>query len=218
MKIWFHSLLSNSLNRLIANIYMASLHFLWLNRAKFPISSEKFYRAWGKRLFSFSELLSRNYRRWKLTKGGAKIHELAEIGEAKIVGAKNHLSVGSLSFIGKVDLALHCAVTIGERVCINDGVQILSASHDVLDAKWNHVSAEILIEDYAWIGTNAIILPGVRIGRGAVVGAGAVVSKSVAPGAIVVGNPAKPISKSRCEALDYNPCEFLVANRAWLLG
>ena len=75
-----------------------------------------------------------------------------------------------------------------------------------------------MIEDYAWIGTGAMILPGVCIGRGAVFGAGAVVSKSVAPGAIVVGNPAKPISKSRCEIFDYNPCEFLAANRAWLVG
>ena len=58
----------------------------------------------------------------------------------------------------------------------------------------------------------------VRIGRGAVVGARAVVSKSVPPGAIVVGNPARPVPKSRCEEFSYNPCEFLAANRAWLLG
>jgi acetyltransferase-like isoleucine patch superfamily enzyme len=197
---------------------MASLSFLWVNRAKFPIHSKKFYRAWGKRIFSFSELYSRNYRRWELMRGGAIIDELAEIGEAKIDGPKKHLSIGTLSFIGKATIALHCAVTIGERVCINDGVQILSASHNVSDPKWSLACAEIRIEDYAWIGTSAIILPGVHIGRGAVIGAGAVVSKSVAAGAIVVGNPARPISKSRCEILDYNPCEFLAANRAWLLG
>lgn len=197
---------------------MASLHFLWVNRAKFSFSSGRFYKAWGKRLFSLAELSGRNYQRWKLQRGGARIHELAEIGEANIEGLRHYLSIGALSFIGKAHIALHCAVTIGERVCINDGVRILSASHDVSDPQWRQVHAEIVLEDYAWIGTDAIILPGVRIGRGAVVGAGAVVSKSVAPGTIVVGNPARPIFKSRCATFDYNPCEFLAANRAWLVG
>jgi maltose O-acetyltransferase len=76
----------------------------------------------------------------------------------------------------------------------------------------------IVIEDFVWIGTGAIILPGVRLGHGSVIGAGAVVSKSVPKSAIVVGNPAKSIQKTRCENLNYNPCEFLAENRAWLMG
>ena len=51
-----------------------------------------------------------------------------------------------------------------------------------------------------------------------VIGARAVVSKSVEAGAIVVGNPAKPVNRIRCNELNYNPCEFLAANRAWLVG
>jgi maltose O-acetyltransferase len=195
---------------------MASLRYLWNNRAIFSIKSKFFYRAWDKRLFSISELYNRNYQRRKLLKGRATIHALAEIGEAKFDEPKKNLSIGALSFIGKATIALHCTVTIGERVCINDGVQILSTSHDVSDPKSTLACAEIVIENYVWISTGAIILPGVCIGQGAVVGAGAVVSKSVAPGVIVVGNPAKPISKSRCEILDYTPCEFLPTNRAWL--
>lgn len=46
-----------------------------------------------------------------------------------------------------------------------------------------------------WIGGNAVILPGVTIGDGAVIGAGSVVTHDVAPGAIVAGNPAKPLNK-----------------------
>ncbi|MBC6609132.1 acyltransferase [Hymenobacter sp. BT188] len=197
---------------------MASLTYLWQHRAKFAVGSKKFYRAWGKRLLSYAELRKRNRNRLRLIAAGAQIHETAEIGEVTLEGNKRCLTIGDFTFIGKVTIALHCAVRIGNRVCINDGVQILSASHDVLDPKWRLTKGEIVIEDYAWIGTGAFILPGVCIGRGAVVGAGAVVSKSVAPGAIVVGNPAKPISKSRCKTFDYNPCEFLAANRAWLLG
>jgi acetyltransferase-like isoleucine patch superfamily enzyme len=197
---------------------MASLNFLWANRAKFPVSSKEFYRVWGKRIFSFSELMKRNGRRHKLVKEGARIHETAEIGEVNIEGHKIDLSIGALSFLGKVTIDIHCPVNIGERVCINDGVRILSASHDILDPKWRLVKSEVTIEDYVWIGVGAMILPGVNLGRGAVVGAGAVVSRSVAPGSIVVGNPARPLIKTRCRNLAYNPCEFLAANRAWLVG
>jgi len=87
-----------------------------------------------------------------------------------------------------------------------------------VDPTWNHIMKPIIIDDYAWIATNAIILPGVHIGRGAIIGAGAVVSKDVQPYQIVVGNPAKAIAKQRCEELNYNPCEFLASNRAWLIG
>jgi acetyltransferase-like isoleucine patch superfamily enzyme len=197
---------------------MASISYLWLNRAYFTFGSRNFYKAWGKRIFSFPGLLKRNLRRGKLIRKGAIISDTAEIGELKVDGHKSNLVVGSFTFIGCVYMALHDQIEIGERVCINDGVEILTASHDVSDPKWSHIKKKVIIDDYAWIGTGALILPGVHIGRGAVVGARAVVSKSVAPGAIVVGNPASPIFKTRAEQLDYNPCEFLAANRAWLLG
>lgn len=197
---------------------MASFNYLWNNRAKFSPGSINFYRAWGKRLFSFPELLRRNSNRSKLTGKGAAIHETAEIGEADIDGKIKLLSIGKESFLGRVKIALHDEVAIGERVCINDGVEILTASHDVYDPEWKHVKSKIIIEDYVWIGTGAMILPGVVLGRGAVIGARAVVSKSVPAGNIVVGNPAKPITKIRPEYLNYNPCEFLAANRAWLFG
>ena len=52
-----------------------------------------------------------------------------------------------------------------------------------------------MIEDDVSIGANATILPGVRLGRGCVVGAGAVVTKDVPPGMTVIGNPAKELIK-----------------------
>ncbi|WP_162052640.1 acyltransferase [Pontibacter pamirensis] len=197
---------------------MASLSYLWRKRASFSVNSVDFYRAWGKRFFSMPELFGRNSRRRKLAREGAVIHESAEIGEVTVAGKKNLLLVGPLSFLGQVYIALHDEVRIGERVCINDGVSILTASHNISDPGWSLIKSPILIEDYVWIGIGAIILPGVHLGRGAVVGAGAVVSKSVAPGTVVVGNPARPVSKKRCSNLNYNPCEFLAANRAWLRG
>jgi len=197
---------------------MASFKYLFFNRAKFSVLSIKFYAAWAKRALSIPELLRRNYRRRKLTSKGAYISETAEIGSIDVGGAKKNLTIGSNSFLGKVQIALHDKVTIGDMVCINDGVILLTASHNVKDPLWQHIKAPIIIDDYAWVATNAIILPGVHIGKGAVVGAGAVVSKNVGAYEIVAGNPAHVLSKRRVENLQYNPCSFLAANMAWLKG
>ncbi len=195
---------------------MASLQYLWQNRAKSPISSLIFYKNWGKRILLLPELLKRNRRRTSLIRKGATISETAEIGEVNIEGGFKLLAVGHNSFIGRVKLSIHDNVIIGNHVCINDGVEILTASHDVLDPSWKEIKGEVKIDDYVWIGTGALILPGISIGKGAVIGARAVVTKSVLPGTIMVGNPAKAIDKKRTELLNYNPCEFLAANKAWL--
>jgi len=197
---------------------MASLSYLWTNRAKFSLKSKSFYVAWAKRLLLIPALLKRNRNRNTLLRKGATIHQLAEIGNVTIEGNRSNLTIGAESFLGQVKVALHDQVLIGKRVCINDGVELLTASHDIFDPKWRHVKKKIVINDYAWIGTGAMILPGVTIGRGAVVGARAVVSKDVSDYAIVVGVPATPIVKTRTSDLDYNPCEFLAENRAWLIG
>ncbi len=195
---------------------MASLNYLWEHRSKYSFLSKEFCISWAKRILTLKKTLSNNNRRKKLCKLGANIAKTAEIGIVNIGGKKSNLSVGDFSFLGKVEIALHDKVTIGNYVCINDGVVILSASHDVLDPLWQHKKSPIYIGDYAWIATNAILLPGVKIGKGAVVGAGAVVSKDVEDYSIVIGNPAKAISKKRVGLLNYNPCEFLAANNAWL--
>lgn len=197
---------------------MADLTYLWNHRAKFPFGSRAFVKAWGKRILSFYSLIKRNQQRIMLVKKGANIHKSAEIGKVNAGGDKGNLQIGANTFIGLVEFALHEKISIGNYVCINDGVHLLTGSHSVSDPKWRHVKKPIVIEDYVWIATNAIILPGVRIGVGAVVSAGAVVSKDVGPGEIVVGNPAKPINKKRIEDLNYNPCEFIAANQAWLKG
>lgn len=195
---------------------MASLKYLWNNRVKFQLFSKPFFISWAKRLLTFSELIENNKRRKKLINDGAIISETAEIGIVNINGKKDNLSIDDFSTLGRVEIALHDKVTIGKYVCINDGVVILSASHDVSDSLWRHKKAPISIGDYAWIATNAIILPGVSIGKGAVVGAGAVVGKNVNDYSIVTGNPAREIEKKRIDVLNYNPCEFLATNNAWL--
>jgi maltose O-acetyltransferase len=125
------------------------------------------------------------------------------------------LSIDENSFIGRAELSVHAPLSIGKCVCINDGVKILTASHDVSDPGWSSIAKAIVIEDYVWIATNAIILPGVTLGRGAVVGAGAVVTKDVPPLGIVAGNPARLLDKCRVNHFDYQPTSSLALFRGW---
>jgi len=81
---------------------------------------------------------------------------------------------------------------------------IYTLQHDMESPSFDAVGAPVIIEDYVYIGPRAIILPGVRIGYGAVVGAGAVVTKDVPPYAVVGGVPAKFIHE-RNHDLDYTP-------------
>ncbi len=89
-------------------------------------------------------------------------------------------------------------VRIGNHVMIGPAVQIYTAAHDLIAETriqgWE-VAKSIEIEDNVWIGGGAILLPGVKIGRNAVVGAGAVVSRSVPANTVVAGNPARVIRK-----------------------
>jgi maltose O-acetyltransferase len=93
-------------------------------------------------------------------------------------------------------------LTIGNNVDVAQEVVIWTLGHDVHDDFHRDKGAPVVIEDYVWIGHRAIIMPGVTLGRGAVVAAGAVVTKSVPPMAIVGGVPAQIIGQ-RKSALSY---------------
>lgn len=90
-------------------------------------------------------------------------------------------------------LDLRSGLTIGDNVSVSPEVMILGGTHNPNDPSFDPVPGEVVIEDHVWIGTRAMILPGVTVGRGAVIAAGAVVTKDVAPLTIVGGVPAKPI-------------------------
>jgi len=152
-----------------------------------------------------------------LTRRGARIEDGAYLVDAtQIAGNVALLSVDTESFVGRVHIALHDRVTIGRRVCINDGAKILTASHDIMAKNWPTISAPITIEDYVWIATDATILPGVTIGRGAVVGASSVVTRDIPDFGIAVGNPARVLDRRRTADLDYSPVSRLALFCAWV--
>ena len=94
---------------------------------------------------------------------------------------------------------------IGKNVCIATEVMFWTLHHDYNSSDFRAVGAPVEIGEYAWICSRAIILPGVKIGKGAVVASGAVVTKDVEPFTIVGGIPAKKIGMRKEMDYDYVP-------------
>ena len=92
---------------------------------------------------------------------------------------------------------------LGNNVSISPEVMFITSQHLKDDPDFGVEDKPIVIEDYAWVGSRATILPGVTIGKGAVVAAGAMVAKDVAPYMVVGGIPAKVIGE-RDRGLKYH--------------
>jgi acetyltransferase-like isoleucine patch superfamily enzyme len=123
---------------------------------------------------------------WREIRGGDGIR----IGHGTVVGLDATLD-------GRAGLEL------GESVNLSNEVSIWSLQHDPQDADFGPVGGRVVIGDRAWLSNRCIVLPGVTIGEGAVVAAGAVVTKDVAPFAVVAGIPARVIGARRTD-LSYN--------------
>ena len=93
-------------------------------------------------------------------------------------------------------------ITLGENISISEEVIILTADHDPYSPNFQGQNKPVKIEDYVWIGTRAMILPGVTLEKGCLIAAGAVVTKSVPPFEIWGGVPAKKIGE-RNKSLQY---------------
>lgn len=122
-----------------------------------------------------------------------------------------NISIGKDSVIGEgAVLDGRDKLVIGDHVDIASEVMIYNCEHDVQDQYFSPVSQAVVIEDYVFIGPRAIILSGVKIRKGAVVGAGAVVTKDIESMSIVGGVPAKQIGTRNLKDLNYK-----VGRAAW---
>ena len=136
-----------------------------------------------------------------------RVHELMEkilgkeLPESTTVLPPLYIDYGKPVTIGKGCFIQQCCtffgrggITIGDNVFIGPKVNLITINHDVNpDNRSATYRRPIVIEDKVWIGINSTILPGVRIGYGAIVGAGSVVTKDVPAMTVVAGNPAKII-------------------------
>lgn len=115
-----------------------------------------------------------------------------------------NIRIGEDTIVGDhVFLDGRAALVIGSHVDIASQVLIYNSEHDLDSDDFAAKTEPVIIGDYCFIGPRVIVLPGVSIGRGAVVAAGAVVTKDVPDFAIVGGVPAKVIGERKNKKLDY---------------
>lgn len=138
-----------------------------------------------------------------------RVHELMgkilgkELSESTTVLPPFYIDYGKPVTIGRGCFIQQCCtffgrggITIGNDVFIGPKVNLITINHDPdPDNRSATYGRPIVIEDKVWIGINSTILPGVKIGYGAIIGAGSVVTKDVEPMTIVAGNPARVIKK-----------------------
>jgi maltose O-acetyltransferase len=160
--------------------------------------------------FRFIHRLS-NWRRWDIIKKlrgyyysqlmaqagvGLSISDGVRINNPRMVTVGDHCYLGA----GVQFYPWNERIIIGNNVLIAAGVRMITRKHGFADvdlpmSAQGYTNAPIVIEDDVWIGFQAIILPGVTVGRGSIVGAGAVVTRDVEPYTIVGGVPARLIRK-----------------------
>lgn len=189
--------------------------YLFQNRLKPRLFSPEWVKTWLKRVWSFPTLLGYCWQslRWRMK--GAKIAPSTVISHLTLHGEASNLSIGEGCSIGVTRMQAHAEIKIGNCVVINDGVKLITGSHDINSPTYEHIFTPIVVEDYAWVATDAMVLKGVTIGRGAVVAAGAVVVKDVRPFTLVGGNPAKEFGKRELEQFEYVPASWFGPVMNW---
>ena len=145
-------------------------------------------------LFRWSPQFMYGWRRFLLKLFGAKIGKDVIIRPTAKVTFPWKVKIGDYSWIGD-DVVLYSLgeIEIGNNVVISQRSYICTGSHDYTKIDFPILAKKIVIEDEAWLATDVFVAPGVKIGKGTVVGARSSVFKDLPPGKVCIGNPAKPI-------------------------
>lgn len=105
------------------------------------------------------------------------------------IGDNTRINGASIHATERISIGRNCLVAANVTILDNDGHGLLPCERVLV----NPVSKPVIIEDNVWIGINAIILKGVRIGKNSVVGAGSVVTRDIPPDCVAMGNPAQVV-------------------------
>ena len=143
---------------------------------------------------------------------GARIAKKSLIYHGFWILAPWKMTIGKSSVVGDhAILDARGGLTIGKNVNLSTNVAIWTGQHNYQSSDFGYEEAPVRIEDYAWLSFRTTILPGVTVGEGAVIAAGAVVTKDVAPYTVVAGIPAKVIgTRNRNLAYDLlEDCNYL---------
>jgi maltose O-acetyltransferase len=186
------------------------------------------------RIFAGS-ILAYGYNHWVGNFPSRRVRESYLRGWLGSLGAKTGVQMRSRFLNGrKVFLGEHNVINFGclfdgRKYCIRTGnnvsigpeATILTLGHDPRSATFSDRGGDVVIGDCVWIGYRAIVLPGVTISEGAIVGAGALVTKDVEPYTIVAGNPARKIGERTLEGLEsrieHRGFDYKLDYRPWLL-
>ncbi|PFG53735.1 maltose O-acetyltransferase [Marinobacter sp. LV10R520-4] len=121
------------------------------------------------------------------------IHDGVEIHNPECLEIKGEVYIGPMAKIFSAG-----GISVGTGCVIGEGVQVMSSNHEydspsqsMLPFNNNNIKKYTVLSDYCWIGNNAIVLPGVKVGKFCVIGAGAVVTKNTEEFGIYGGNPAQ---------------------------
>ncbi len=182
------SLSQKIVGRLTAWYLEAITGFLWWFVGMIPSHTIRkcFYKLFGMQLGS-----------------GSTIHMMARIYDPRNIEIGTDTLIGERATLdGRKQLPNSTGgLTIGNHVDIASEVMIWTSQHDVHSPTFSAIEEKVTIEDYVFIGPRSIILPGITVGKGAIIAAGSVVTKNVEPFTIVAGVPAKQISERK----DTNP-------------
>lgn len=164
--------------RLSAQLYFLALAFINTVHGWLPFALRPWlYRACGYRIARSATL-----------QGGVRFFHVGrlQVGEGTLVNRGVYLDNRG-------------GITIGRQVSIAHDSRIYTMGHDVHDAQFVTKAQPVQIDDYAVVFAGAMLMPGVHLGRGAVVMAGSVVTRDVPAMRIVGGNPAREIGERRGE-------------------
>lgn len=146
--------------------------------------------------FNYSPQVLYGWRRFLLRLFGAKIGKKVIIRPSVKITYPWKLEIGDYSWIGdNVELYTLGKILIGKNVVVSQKSYLCTGYHDYQKIKFPIYSDKIEIEDECWLATDVYISPGVRIGKGTVIGARSSVFKNIPGGKICVGSPVKIINE-----------------------